>query len=202
MRFPSLRLAAIAAVSGIPLSGCAYDMYGNSPYGYGPYSGVSVGVGYGGGYRDYGYYDPYYYYGGYGYPYGRSYYGYNSYSPFGWYGNYYYPGSGIYVYDRHRTRHVWSDAQRRYWEQRRNRSGTTSGTTTTQNWSGFNRPIGRWVDRNSATTTTTSVTSSGSRTRHVRERSAVTTSSTDRMSTRSNNGVRGRSREGRTPDQE
>lgn len=37
----------------------------------------------------------------------------------GWYGDYYYPGTGIYVYDRYRHRHAWTDAQRGYWEGRR-----------------------------------------------------------------------------------
>ena len=59
MRIPSLRLAAVALMSGITLGGCAY---GYDPYG--PYGGVSVGYGYG-----YGY-DPYYSYGSYGGYYG------------------------------------------------------------------------------------------------------------------------------------
>jgi len=142
MRVPPIRLAALALASGIVLSGCAYDMYGDPyGYGYGPYSSVSVGVGYGGGYGGYGYGYPY---GGYGY---GGYYG--GYDPFGWYGDFYYPGSGIYVYDRYRRRHAWNDDQRRYWESRRDRwqhrSGTT-GTVTTQNWSGWDR------SRNSSTT--------------------------------------------------
>ena len=56
MRVPRLRLAAVALISGMALSGCAYDMYGDG-YGYGgygPYSSVSIGYGSG-------------YYGGYGY---------------------------------------------------------------------------------------------------------------------------------------
>ena len=136
MRVPRLRLAALAFASGIVLSGCAYDMYGDPyGYGYGPYSGVSVGIGYGGVYGGYGGY-------GYGYPYSGYGYGgyYGGYDPFGWYGDYYYPGSGIYVYDRYRTRHVWNDDQRRYWENRRDRWQHHSGTTgTTQNWSGWDR---------------------------------------------------------------
>src|SRR2546423_1872565 len=143
MRFPRIRLAALALVSGMALSGCAYDMYGDG-YGYGgygPYSGVSIGYGSGyyGGYGGYGY-------GGYGY-------GGYGYDPFGWYGDYYYPGAGIYVYDRYRTRHQWSDQQRRYWEQRRQQwqnhhSGTTIGTTSGigENWSGWDRS--HWRDRN------------------------------------------------------
>ena len=161
MRIPRIRLAALAAVSGVALSGCAYDMYGDDygyGYGYGPRSSVSIGIGYGGGYGGYGYggYGYGYPYGGYGYPYG----GY--YDPFGWYGDYYYPGSGIYVYDRYRTRHVWNDDQRRYWEQRRqrwqNHSNGTS-TSTGENWSGWDRS--RWRNRNNGTAgTTTTGTSS------------------------------------------
>jgi hypothetical protein len=166
MRVPRLRLAAVALVSGIALSGCAYDMYGD-PYGYGgyggygygyPQSGVSIGIGYGG-YGGYGY--PYggYGYGGYGYPYG-------GYDPFGWYGDYYYPGTGIYVYDRNRTRHTWTAEQRRYWEQRRQQwhdhHSTSTGTTTTgENWSGWDRS--HWRDRNAGTTTTTSTDGNWSR---------------------------------------
>src|SRR5215212_7110246 len=133
MRISQIRLAALALTSGILLSGCAYDMYGNdygygygySPYGYGyPRSSVSIGIGYGSGYGGYGYGSPYGgYYGGYGYPYGS----YGGYDPFGWYGNYYYPGSGIYVYDRSRTRHVWSGDQQRYWSQRRQQWQQRSG---------------------------------------------------------------------------
>ena len=69
------------------------------------------GYGYPGGYGGYGY-DPRY--AGYGSPYG----GYAQPSG-GWYSGYYYPGSGVYVYDRERRRHRMTDAQRRYWEQRR-----------------------------------------------------------------------------------
>src|ERR1044071_8286233 len=127
MRIPRLRLAALGLASGAILSGCAYDMYGDGygydpyGYGYGPRSSVSIGIGYGGGYGGYGY-GSY----GYGYPYG-GYYG--GYDPFGWYGDYYYPGTGIYVYDRYRTRRVWSDDQRRYWEQRRSQWQNHSGST-------------------------------------------------------------------------
>ena len=69
MRIPHIRLAALAAISGIALGGCAYDMYGD-PYGYG-YGGYG---GYGGGY--YGGYG-YGRYGGYGSGYGG--YGYGGY---------------------------------------------------------------------------------------------------------------------------
>ena len=154
MRFPRLRLAALAVASGVILGGCAYDMYGDGygydpygyGYGYGPRSGVSIGIGYGGGYGGYGGYGSYYG----GYPYGGygGYYG--GYDPFGWYGDYYYPGTGIYVYDRYRTRHLWNDDQRRYWENRRSRWQSRGGTaSTTQNWSGWDRS--RWRDRNKTT---------------------------------------------------
>lgn len=129
---------AIALVGGaLTLNACAYDMdgdpYGYGSYGYGPYSGVSVG--YYGGYGGYGGYG----YGGYGY----GGYGYGGYDPFGWYGDYYYPGVGIYVYDRGRNRHVWNDTQRRYWTNRTSTWHSRSGTTMDRgNWSGFNRDRG------------------------------------------------------------
>ena len=151
MRVPRLRFAALALVSGLALGGCAYDNYGD-PYGYG---GLSVGVG-SGYYGGYGYGYPYGGYGyGYGYPYGGYGYGYGGYDPFGWYGNYYYPGSGIYVYDRHRSRHVWTDEQRSYWQERRSRwqSRTGSTTTTGENWNGWDRS--RWRDRHNSTSVTT-----------------------------------------------
>src|SRR5215218_11008564 len=116
MSVSRIRLAALAAVGGLGLSGCAYGMYGDDygyGYGYGyPQSGVSVSIG-----SSYGYGYPYggYGYSNYGYPYGGyGYSGYGGYDPFGWYGNYYYPGSGIYVYDRNRTRYRWTDQQQRY----------------------------------------------------------------------------------------
>ena len=161
MSVSHLRLAALAAVGGLGLSGCAYGMYGDDyGYGYGGYgyprSGVSVSIGSGYGY---GYGSPYggYGYGSYGYPYGYGYsrYGYGGYDPFGWYGNYYYPGSGIYVYDRNRTRYRWTDQQRRYWQERRDRwrarNGASSTTTsTTENWRGWDRSDRRRGD-NAAT---------------------------------------------------
>ena len=154
MRIPRLGIAALATVSAIALSGCAYDMYGD-PYGYGGYGGYGgVSIGYGSGY--YGGYGGYPY-GGYGYGgYGYGGYGYGGYGydPFGWYGGSYYPGFGIYVYDRHRSRHVWNGDQRRYWESRRgqwrDRSGSTGASVTTQNWSGFDHS--GWRNRTSNTT--------------------------------------------------
>jgi len=121
MRIPYISLFAAGAMT---LGGCAYDMYG-SPYGYGPSSSVSIGVGYGGG----GYYGGYGGYGGYGY------------DPFGWFGDYYYPGNGIYVYDSYRRPHVWSDSQRTYWTGRRTQyqSRHSTSTSSAQNWSGFDR---------------------------------------------------------------
>lgn len=145
-----LRTTALALAAVIGLSACT------SPYGY---SGVSLGVG------NAGYYDPYYGgygyggYGGYGYP------GYNlAYAPYwGWYDDFYYPGTGIYVYDRHHHRHHWTDAQRRYWQSRRDRAvatGTTSNPVVVrENWNDFNRDrqavrIKRFQDQQNATATT------------------------------------------------
>ena len=121
MRIPYISLLAAGALA---LGGCAYDTYG-SPYGYGygPYSGLSVGVGYGSGY-----------YGGYG-GYGGLY---NSWSPFGWYDDFYYPGSGIYVYDSYRRPRVWSSSQRNYWSSRRSQYEHRSGKTWSgSNWDGY-----------------------------------------------------------------
>jgi hypothetical protein len=135
-----LRTAALAAAAVVGLSACT------SPYGY---NGVSVGVG------NAGYYDPYYndgygygYGSGYGYDAGYSGYGYPgygfAYAPYwGWNDGFYYPGTGYYVYDRHRHRHHWTDAQRRYWQARHDRAVAT-GTTTQpvvirDNWRDFTR---------------------------------------------------------------
>lgn len=135
MRVPELRLAALALVSGLGLSGCASDMYGD-PYGYG-----GVGYGYNYGYPGYGYGNSPYYGSGYGYGYG---YGYGAYDPFGWYGNSYYPGVGIYVYDQYRNRHVWNNDQQRYWADRRSRWQSRGGTSSNrENWSGWNRQRGQ-----------------------------------------------------------
>jgi hypothetical protein len=127
MRIPFISLIAAGALT---LGGCAYGDFG----------GVAFGLGYGGGYGGYGgYYDsPYYgspYYG-----YGNSWYG----SPyFGWYDDYYYPGTGIYVYDRSRTRHVWNDRQRSYWTSRQQTYVTKSGDRNFRdNWTGFRRDSG------------------------------------------------------------
>jgi hypothetical protein len=143
MRVSQIRLAAVGLMSGLLLGGCAYDTYGDPygyGYGYGPRSSVSIGVGYGGGYG--GYYGGYGY-GSYGYPYG-GYYGGYGYDPFGWYGDYYYPGTGVYVYDRSRTRRAWSGDQQRYWMQRRQQWQNHSGAATSsgENWSGWDRS--RW----------------------------------------------------------
>jgi hypothetical protein len=129
-----LNVAFILA-TGATLGGCS-SYYGGFG-GYGGHSGVSIGIGTGG-----GYYDPYY---------GGGYYG----SPYwGWYDGFYYPGTGYYVYDADRRPHRWSDSQQRYWTQRRAVTGTTSAMTTTSvrpNWSGFNRS-------KTTTSSTTSVT--------------------------------------------
>lgn len=197
MRVPQLRLIALAAVSGIALSGCAYDMYGD-PYGYG---GVSVGVGSGYGYG-YGY--PY---GGYGYgAYGYGY-GYGGYDPFGWYGDYYYPGSGIYVYDRYRTRHVWNDNQRRYWQDRRDRwqhrTGSTATPTTGENWSGWDRRHWRGSGSTMPGSTTPGATTTGQTPRFSRwsgtsQTPTTTTTTTERV--RTFDSTPRHSRGGRRPD--
>ena len=142
-----LRAAALALTAAVGLSACT------TPYGYG---GVSVGAGS-------GYYDPYY--DGYGYGYGAGYPGYDygygygagypgygygypgyglGYAPYwGWYDNFYYPGTGYYVYDIYRKPHRWTDAQRHYWTQRRNKalsSSTKSNKVVIRdNWDDFKR---------------------------------------------------------------
>lgn len=117
-----IRAAALAILGTVGLSACA------TPYG----SGVSVGIGNGGYYSPYGYgYSPYRYgsygygypYGsrlgyGYGYPFGHGL-GYGYGYPFGWYNDFYYPGTGIYVISRDGRRYRWTEAQRRYWEAKR-----------------------------------------------------------------------------------
>lgn len=125
--FASHLRAAAVVVAAVGLSGCAYN---------GLYSGISVGYG------NAGYYDPYY---GYGYGAGYPGYGYGlSYAPYwGWYDNFYYPGTGFYVYDIYRRPHRWTDAQRRYWEIRRQRAlatGTASQPVVIRdNWGEFDR---------------------------------------------------------------
>src|SRR4030095_3710065 len=100
-----LRTAALALSAIVGLSACT------TPYGY---SGVSVGVGN-------GYYDPSYSGYGYGAGYGYGYPGYGyAYAPYGgWYDAFSYPGTGYYVYDVYRQPHRWTDAQQRYWSERR-----------------------------------------------------------------------------------
>ena len=144
-------LVLLLSAGSLALGGCAYGMGSYGPYGsYGGYnsygrSGVSVGVSVGSGYGRYGY-SPYGYggYGGYN-PYGYSPYGYGGYgNPYwGWYGDYYYPGTGYYVYDRYRRPYRWSDRQRRYWSERRERAVNTTQTADRrvlrENWSDFER---------------------------------------------------------------
>lgn len=107
-----IRAAALTLAAAIGLSACT------TPYGY---SGVSVGYG------NAGYYDPYYEgYGYSGYGYSRLGYGYG-YSPYwGWNDGFYYPGTGYYVYDRYRRPYRWTDAQRRYWNLRRQQALASS----------------------------------------------------------------------------
>lgn len=151
MRIPQFRMIALSLLGGVALSGCAYGF--GDPYG--GYGGVNVGYssgyGYGYGYGDpyaYGYGSPYGYanYGSYGSPYGYGGYGSSyiyGYDPFGWYGNSYYPGTGIYVYDRQHRRRSWSNAERKYWQQRSvtRHQGTavTTSVAPRENWSGFDR---------------------------------------------------------------
>ncbi|HEY6661496.1 MAG TPA: hypothetical protein VIZ66_01100 [Sphingomicrobium sp.] len=192
MRFPKLRLAALALTSGLVLGGCAYGF--GDPYG--SYGGIGVGYGnygYGSPYGGYGYGSPYGGYGygypgGYGYGYGNPYGGYGDYLgygsggyPYGWYNGYYYPGSGYYVYDRTHHRRQITDAERQYWRDKfsRYRTGSTSGTVTTssiaprENWSGFKRVRTRTVD-----TTNSSSSSRGSeRSRWNRPSSSQSSSS-------------------------
>jgi hypothetical protein len=65
----------------------------------------------------------------------------------GWYDNYFYPGSGIYVYDRDRRPHVWSDGQHNYWSGRREQwhSVSTDGARAALggvDGRGVSRPVG------------------------------------------------------------
>ena len=133
-----LRVVALAAAS-VGLSACS------------TYSGLGIGIGTG------GYYDPYY--SGYGYdrygydrygygsyPYGYDRYGYGGYNPYGsyygWYGDFYYPGTGIYVYDRYRRPHRWSDQQRRYWTDRQRTFSSATRRNVRDlrdNWQDFRR---------------------------------------------------------------
>ena len=160
------RLAILALASSAALGGCAYGVGG---YG-SPFGGLSVGVGYGSGYGGYGgyggYCSPYSGYGSYGlgyggyggydrygfpvggYGYGSRYgYGYGSrygcMDPyFGWNNGYYYPGTGYYVYDRYRRPYVWTDEQRRYWSERRQKAEAEArkqNRTLTPVWQDFNR---------------------------------------------------------------
>ncbi len=101
-------LLALLGALGLGVSACS-DGYG--------YGGLNVGA-------SSGYYGGPYGGGGYGYGYAPSY--------FGWYGDYYYPGTGIYVYDRGRRPYRWNDAQRAYWEGRR------------QGWQGTPRFRNNW----------------------------------------------------------
>ena len=171
MRVSFVRSAAIALVASVGLAGCAY----------GPYGGLGVGVGTGyGGYGGYGgYYDPYYGggYSPYGYGYGDSYYGWND--------GYYYPGTGYYVYDQYRNPYRWSDAQRRYWQDRWYRYRSVNRTETPKTvWTDFsrNRSTSRIVTNDSGQVRTESVTVAPQRvrTRHtVRVRTSDDNSRSD-----------------------
>jgi len=123
-----LRTAALTLGAAIGLSACTTGL------GYGPYggSGVSVGI-------NSGYYDPYYDGYGYGYGYSRAGYGYTPY--WGWYDGFYYPGTGYYVYDRYRRPRHWTEAERRYWNEKRTRTLAEGfRRVATDNWEDFSQP--------------------------------------------------------------
>ena len=60
---------------------------------------------------------------------------------YGWYDDYYYPGTGIYVYDSYRRPRTWNDDQRALLDQPAARGDDVRQrrTTSSTNWSGFNR---------------------------------------------------------------
>jgi hypothetical protein len=96
MRMKLLLLLGLASLS---LGACATD---------GAYAGGGVGLGF----ND-AYYDP-----SACWNYGFSDFGFAG--PYcGWYDGYFYPGSGIYVYGRDRTPHIWSDPQKSHWTDQR-----------------------------------------------------------------------------------
>lgn len=145
MRLFNLRSAAIIALAGVGLGGCAYN-------------GLGVGVGYGDpyGYNGYGY-DPYGYRSAYYNPYGYSRYG----SPFGWYNGFYYPGSGWYVWDRDGNRREITREEKRYFDRaaaafadkiRQSRGlPPASGTVSTQSHTVSSATVDRPVVRQRAT---------------------------------------------------
>lgn len=123
-----LRTAALTLAAAVGLSACTTGL------GYGPYggSGISVGI-------NSGYYDPYYDGYGYGYGYSRARYGYTPY--WGWYDGFYYPGTGYYVYDRYRRPRQWTEAERRYWNEKRTRTLAEGfRRIATDNWEDFSQP--------------------------------------------------------------
>jgi len=170
MRVLSLRTSAALVAAAVGLGGCAYS----------PYGGLGVGVGYG----NAGYYDPYYD------PYDSGRYGYGGYSPYyGWYDGYYYPGTGYYVYDRYRNPYYWSDAQRRYWEDRYRRWRSTNRTESVpqQVWGEFARrnPGVTVIRRDGTPVTTQSVTQqSVTRQEQLRSRGIERVQRSDRSSSR------------------
>ena len=157
-----LRTAALTICAAVGLAGCM------GPYGYG---GVSAGVGNG------GYYDPYYGsgyggygygagYPGYGYGYGAGYPGYGyGFDPYwGWNDGFYYPGTGHYVYDGDRRRHRLTDAQRRYWELRRQRALSSGQQIVIRdNWNDFANRIDGGRRTQSGADSATSVVSNTER---------------------------------------
>ena len=96
-------------------------------------------------------------------------------SPFGWYGDYYYPGTGIYVYDRHRIRHLLErrpaallERPATHWHDHSGAGVTTGTQVSGENWSGF--------DRSGGATTTQTDTTGGWHHEQSQDRSSVTSS--------------------------
>ena len=69
---------------------------------------------------------------------------------FGWNDGFYYPGTGIYVYDRSHHRHQWSDSQRHYWTERRNKAAATGQTVTRDELEGRTGQTARELERRRA----------------------------------------------------
>ena len=163
-----LRTAALTIAAAVGLSACTTGL------GYGPYggSGVSVGI-------NSGYYDPYYDGYGYGYGYSRAGYGYTPY--WGWYDGFYYPGTGYYVYDRYRRPRQWTEAERRYWNEKRTRTLAEGfRRVATDNWEDFSQP---------STTSSTQRVRSSADSRVVIERRGDRPSRVERREARSERGA-------------
>jgi hypothetical protein len=127
---PRIKAALVVLAASAGLGACT--TFG-SPYGG---SGVSVGLGYGSPYGDYGYGSPYGY--GYGSPYG---YGYGGYPYFGWHDGFYYPGSGYWMYDPWGHQHPITREQNHFWSEQlrkwRDAAGVQATTEVKQDFSAF-----------------------------------------------------------------